>query len=531
MARLRVHRALRVVVALVLVSLMVPLVTGGGTAGAQNNKSDVDPNGVARYGVNFVNFLFQDAFNPALSVSVDAEYVFFDYIYDTLLDQNLDGTKVIPGLAESFKVVDPSTLELKLRQGLKFNNGDPLTSAEVKASVEYAKRSEPGDPRRMKTWVNLTEVQTPDPLTVRFVMSKPEAFSLQFQLTALPGMVVHKSMIDGTATKPVGAGPFQFESYTREQIVKMTKNPNYYNAKNIRLAGLDIVNVPLGPEGVAALRSGAIDFTTTDAVTLKQLGGQKQFGTQSKPGNTYYNVYLRLDGPMANVKFRQALSTALDREAMDEVVQAGFGQTTNQPYPETSPYYLESVADLYKYSLSKAKKLLKESGVPAGTSLSIVYPGQAANVEQLRQAEIVKSQWEKLGLTVNLVPAPDTPAIISQYYNNPSTNGFSATIVGNINPVTQVQGRFFAGQFVATRQNSVLPNVEALYLEFQANPSDTKPVLDAVKYMVENAVEIPIAFRNRNLAWDANRIGGPITAPTEVTDNVELTGVYVKKKS
>ena len=258
-------------------------------------------------------------------------------------------------------------------------------------------------------------------------------------------------------------------------------------------------------------------------------GREKQFGTESKPGNTYYNVYLRLDGPMANVKFRQALSTALDREAMDEVVQAGFGQVTNQPYPETSPYYLESVAGLYKYSLSKAKKLLKESGVPAGTALDIVYPGQAANVEQLRQAEIIKSQWEKLGLTVNLIPAPDTPAILTQYYNNPSSNGFSATIVGNINPVTQVQGRFFAGQFVATRQNSVLPNVEALYLQFQANPSDPKPVLDAVKYMVENAVEIPIAFRNRNLAWDANRIGGPITAPTEVTDNVELAGVYVKK--
>ena len=62
-------------------------------------------------------------------------------------------------------------------------------------------------------------------------------------------MIVHKSMIDGTGTKPIGAGPFQFESYTREQIVKMTKNPKYYNAKEILLAGLDIVNVDLGPAG------------------------------------------------------------------------------------------------------------------------------------------------------------------------------------------------------------------------------------------------------------------------------------------
>jgi peptide/nickel transport system substrate-binding protein len=364
---------------------------------------------------------------------------------------------------------------------------------------------------------------------VRFVMSKPEAFSLQFQLTGLPGMVVHKSMIDGTGTKPVGAGPFQFESYTREQIVKMKKNPNFYNAKKILLGGLDIVNVPLGPEGVAALRSGAIDMVTTDAVTLKQLDGQKQFGTSSMPGNTYYNVYLRLDGPMANVKFRQALSTMLDRTAMDEAVQAGFGETTVQPYPKTSPYYNKSVAGLYKYSESKAKKLLQESGVPSGTQLTITYPGQAANVEQLRQAEIIKAQWEKLGLKVNLLPAPDTPAIISQYYNNPASNGFSATTVGSINPITQVSSRFFAGQFVATRQNSVLPNVEALYLKFQENPKDVAPVLEAVKYMVENAVEIPIAFRNRNLAWDANRLGGPIVAPTEVTDNIELEGVYVKK--
>ena len=525
------RRALRWVAALLLALLLTPVVSGMGPAGAQAKKSDVDPNGVARYGVNFVNFLFQDDFNPALSVSVDAEYVFFDYLYDTLLNQNKEGTKVIPGLAESYRIVDPSTLELKLRQGLKFSNGDPLTSAEVKASVEYAQRNSPLDARRMKTWVNLTEVQTPDPLTVRFVMSKPEAFSLQFQLTGVPGMVVHKSMIAGAAAKPIGAGPFMFDSYTREQIVKMKKNPNFYNEKQILLSGLDIVNVPLGPEGVAALRSGAIDFTTTDAVTLQQLSGQKQFGTDSKPGNTYYNVYLRLDGPMANVKFRQALSTALDRTAMNEAVQAGFGETTNQPYGTLSPYYNKSVANLYAYSLPKAKKLLQESGVPAGTALDIVYPGQAANVEQLRQAEIIKAQWEKLGLKINLIPAPDTPAIIAQYYSNPSSNGFSATIVGSINPVSQVQGRFFAGQFVATRQNSVLPNVEALYLQFQANPNDAKPVIEAVKYLVENAVEIPIAFRNRNLAWDDKRIGGTISAPTEVTDNVELEGVYVKKGS
>jgi len=505
----------------------VPIAAAPTSAGAA--PANADPKGVARYGVNFVNFLFQDNFNPAASISVDAEYVFFDYLYDTLLDQNTAGTKVIGGLAESYTVVDPNTLELKLRKGLTFSNGDPLTSAEVKASVEYAKRISPEDARRMKTWVNLSDVQTPDPQTVRFVMSKPEAFSLTYQLTGLPGMIVHKSMIDGTGTKPIGAGPFQFDSYAREQIVKMTKNPKYYNAKEILLGGLDIVNVDLGPAGITALRSGAIDFTTTDAVTIKQLDGNPQFGTSSMPGNTYYDVYLRLDGPLANMKFRQALSTALDRKAMNDVVQGGLGETTNQPYQKASPYHNASVEDAYAYSMKKAKKLLEESGIPAGTKLDIVYPGQAANVEQLRQAEIIKSQWEKLGLSINLIPAPDTPAIIAQYYNNKSSNGFSATTVGSANPVTQVQGRFFAGQFVATNQNSVQPDVEALYLKFQQNPSDPKPIQDAVKLMVDNAVEIPIAFRNRNLAWDAKRLGGKIVAPTEVTDNVELNGVYVKK--
>jgi ABC-type transport system substrate-binding protein len=214
---------------------------------------------------------------------------------------------------------------------------------------------------------------------------------------------------------------------------------------------------------------------------------------------------------------------------MNDVVQAGLGETTNQPYQKASAYHNASVENAYKYSLKKAKQLLAESGVPAGTALEIVYPGQAANVEQLRQAEIVKSQWEKLGLTINLIPAPDTPAIIAQYYNNTSSDGFSATTVGSANPVQQVQGRFFAGQFVARAQNSVLPEVEAQYLKVQQNPTDPKPIQDAVKIMVDNAVEIPIAFRNRNLAWDAKRIGGDMTAPTEVTDNVELNGVYIKK--
>jgi ABC-type transport system substrate-binding protein len=479
--------------------------------------------------VNFVNFLAQDDFNPALSTSADAEYVFFDYIYDTLLDESKDGTKVIPGLAESYRIVDPNTLEVKLREGLQYSNGDPLTSAEVKASVEYAKAKSPENPRRIKTWVNLTEVQTPDPLTVRFVFSTPEAFNTVYEITGVPGMILHPSIINGTGTEPIGAGPFKLDRYAPEQIAEMSKNDRYYDADKILLAGLNIVNVELGPASLTALRSEAIDFVTTDAQTIKQLDGNSRFGTSSMPGFTYYNVYLRHVGPMENVKFRQALSTALDRDALNDAVQAGIGETTVQPYPKRSPYHNKAVAKSYKYSMSKARKLLKESGVPAGTTIDIVYPGQAANVEQLRQAEIIKSQWEKLGIKVNLIPAPDTPAIIEKYYTNPNAHGFAATTVGKLGPIQQVKGRFFKGQFVAESQKSVLPDAEALYNQFVLDPEDPKPVQDAVALMVQDADEIPIMFRNRNLAWDANRIGGPILAPTEVTDNVELKGVYIKK--
>jgi ABC-type transport system substrate-binding protein len=97
------------------VTLFAFVPIAGSPAGAGTSNPNADPKGVARYGVNFVNFLFQDNFNPPQSISVDAEYVFFDYLYDTLLDQNTPGTKVIGGLAESFTIVDPNTLELMLR--------------------------------------------------------------------------------------------------------------------------------------------------------------------------------------------------------------------------------------------------------------------------------------------------------------------------------------------------------------------------------------------------------------------------------
>src|SRR5262245_42443428 len=89
-------RTCSLIVVLVTLCSLVPIAAGS-PAGADARTQKIDPNGVARYGVNFVNFLFQDNFNPALSVSVDAEYVFFDYLYDTLLDQNKAGTKVIGG--------------------------------------------------------------------------------------------------------------------------------------------------------------------------------------------------------------------------------------------------------------------------------------------------------------------------------------------------------------------------------------------------------------------------------------------------
>ena len=92
----RTLRTSGLVVVIVTLFALVPVATAGPVGAGAKAPANADPKGVARYGVNFVNFLFQDNFNPPQSISVDAEYVFFDYLYDTLLDQNTAGTKVIP---------------------------------------------------------------------------------------------------------------------------------------------------------------------------------------------------------------------------------------------------------------------------------------------------------------------------------------------------------------------------------------------------------------------------------------------------
>ena len=183
-----------------------------------------------------------------------------DLIYDTMIHNTPDG-KGAPGLATKWTTPDPSTVELTLRDGVKFSDGSPLNAAAVKAAWDRTIASpRPNVTDEIKA---ISSIEAVGDNTVRIKLSKPLAKQFidselkNANFLAVPSPA---NIAAGTVnTKPVGAGPYMLDSYTTGKLV-LKKNPSFYDPKQQKLAGVEFDNMTQGPPAVSALQAGTVDL-------------------------------------------------------------------------------------------------------------------------------------------------------------------------------------------------------------------------------------------------------------------------------
>ncbi|HHY40180.1 MAG TPA: ABC transporter substrate-binding protein [Syntrophaceticus sp.] len=310
-------------------------------------------------------------------------------------------------LAESWEYDEAEKAwTFKLRKGVLFHDGKEMTSRDVKFTFDRLRDPDVGA-KTVDLFSNIVDITTPDEYTVVFKLKETNP---EFLLDLADRAILDADNPD-LKTKANGVGPFIIESYNPEDRIVLKRNPNYWRKDADGnplpyLDGLELIVIPDKTAALEALRSGQVDFMyEPPSESLALFEKEPDLTLYTKPSATHYPIRMRADvAPFNDVRVRQALKLATDRQEMLEAAFDGFGVIgLDTPIsPAYGDYYLDAPAP--KRDVEKAKQLLAEAGYADGLKLTIYSPEVRPHSAM---AVIWKEQLSEIGvdLDIQLVPS------------------------------------------------------------------------------------------------------------------------------
>jgi peptide/nickel transport system substrate-binding protein len=311
-------------------------------------------------------------------------------------------------LATGWKVVNDTTWEFALRQGVKFHNGEPFTAHSVKATFDYL--LDPANKSHYNTaayWKPVKEVQVVNDYTVRLVTEKPfpsliDHVSLT-NLLILPGKALKDLGPQKLAEKPIGTGPFKFVEWKRDERLVLERNPDYWQGP-ADAARVTFRFIPEFSARMAALLSGEIDImkdVPPHAIEAVDRSGRAKIRSTVSSRINYLALVNLKSGPMQDVRVRRAMNHAVN---VDELItQVLRGHATKMCGP-TAPTNVDfAPVECFKHDLSRAQALFKEAGVdPTKLALTLDTPSGRYPLDKDVSLAIA-AQLQRLGIKTNVV--------------------------------------------------------------------------------------------------------------------------------
>ena len=327
---------------------------------------------------------------------------FCDKLFD--IDEKLN---IVPQLALSHETLDDGkAIVIKLRPGVKFQDGEPFDAEAAKFSLERH-LTFPGSFRKPEL-ASLDHVEVIDPLTVKLVLKSP--FSpLLAQLTDRAGMMISpkaaKEAGDKFGLHPVCAGPYRFVERVQQDRIVFEKFADYWNKDNIYIDRIMFLPIVDATVRLANLKSGGLDLIERVLATdLKDVRADSRLKLSTAIELGYQGITLNIGndkakGPLSqSAKVRQALDWSIDREAINQVVFNGEFKPGNQWVNPDHPYY-QSAFPIHGRDIAKAKALLKEAGVTPPVSIDFMVP-KGAETEAV--AQVVQSMAGEAGFDMKI---------------------------------------------------------------------------------------------------------------------------------
>src|SRR3954466_3831856 len=332
-------------------------------------------------------------------------------VYQTLLSVPAGGNKPEPDAAESCEFSDPKTYTCKIRSGLKFSSGDPLTSEDVKFSLDrMLKIKDPTGPYTLLG--SLKSVEAPDPATVTMKLNKPDA-TFPFILTHNVAAIVPNELYPADAKQPdaktVGSGPYKVDKYTPNQQAVLSANENY-NGPNKAQTPKFLVQYFDQPSALKlAIEQGDVDIayrnlSPTDLDALKRGAGKGVKVGDGDGTEIRYIVFNVKKKPVDEVAVRKAVAQIIDRQAIATNVYKDTVKPLYSTVPAAFPGAKESFKDAYgDPDPAKAKQILADAGVSTPVTLDGWYTPTHYGPVEVDLWNELKRQLEASGLfKVNL---------------------------------------------------------------------------------------------------------------------------------
>ena len=325
---------------------------------------------------------------------------FLQNIYQNLLWSDGFGT-FEPLLATAWEQETPTTWRFSLRDDVRFHDGTAFNADAVKFSLERIAGEESAH-RGDFSW--LTEVEVVDDLTVRVHTDGPVAAFLNYVGAFYYPFIVSPTAVarygPDFAQNPVGTGPFRFDAHVSQSFTRIVRNDDYWGERP-HLDEVTIRDIIEESARLTAMLTGEIDgVMVVGAAMLGRLKQETRFQFFEGPGTLVDRFVFNVTRPpFDDARVRQALAHAIDREAMLEVIFADLGYVFDGPIaPSLVGANAELAEVVYAYDPARARELLTEAGVPAGT----VIPVWAATFPDHRlMVEVIEQNLADVGLVLS----------------------------------------------------------------------------------------------------------------------------------
>ncbi|WP_273378867.1 ABC transporter substrate-binding protein [Symbiobacterium thermophilum] len=328
-------------------------------------------------------------------------YNILNNIYDTLIYRNQD-MKLEPGLATEWRTLNDTTWELKLREGVRFHNGDPFNAYDVKATIERIIDPEEASPRRNNLSA-VQEVRVIDDYTVHIITSVPYPI--------LPNRLANEHVISAEylaeygkehlANNPMGTGPYRFVRWVKQEEVVLEANPDYWRGAP-QIQQVIFRPVPEAATRISQIQTGQADIAVNiPANQVEALRNDSRVRIVEVPSVRviYVAVQTRRGGILANPTFRRALAHAIDGEALIENVLMGNGYLMATAL---TPQHFGFNPDLqpYRYDPDLARQLLAEAGYQ-GEEIQFDTPSGRYAMDK-EMAEAIAGQLAQVSVNVRI---------------------------------------------------------------------------------------------------------------------------------
>lgn len=319
-------------------------------------------------------------------------------VYETLVKVDSDSGEVVPLLAEDYVVSnDGLTYTFTMRDGVTFSNGDELTAEDVVFSIERV-QSDAWTVSLKEAMDIVASAEATSPTEVVVTLSEPSNDWL-FRMTTRIGAVFSETGVDDLASAPVGSGPYVLKTWNRGDSLTLATREDYWGEQpDVSEVTLRYFTDPTAMNN--ALLSGGIDVigSLQSPESLERFAGDDKFTVIE--GTTNGELVLSMNNarpPFDDVRVRQAVRQALDRQAILDTTYAGYGELIGSMVPPTDPWY-EDLTDVAPYDPAKAQALLKAAGV---SDLSVAF--RIPNLPYaVTAAQVVTSQLAEVGITAEI---------------------------------------------------------------------------------------------------------------------------------